>query len=318
MKAIVIHEFGGRDKLTLAEIPTPEPGDGEVLIKVKAAGVNPVDWKIREGMLAKRLPHRFPLIPGWDAAGIVAATGRGVGVLLPGDEVCAYCRKPLIQYGTYAEFVAVPEQSVARKPAALSFEEAAAVPLAGLTAWQSLFEAINLQSGETILIQAAAGGVGGFSVQLAALQGAEVIGTARATNHDYVISLGASRVIDYTTDDFRSVVRAAFPEGIDAAFDMIGGKTTFAAIEVLKRNGRMVSIVMPKDKTIEEKAKNKDIQYGYVFVRPDAGQLAKLTALIDAGKIRVRLSAMLPLEEAANAHEMMETGHTRGKIVLTV
>ena len=318
MKAIIIDEFGGQDRLTLADVPAPEPGSGEVLIRVKAAGVNPVDTKIREGRLALRLPHRFPLIIGWDAAGVVEATGPGVTAFKPGDDVYAYCRKPVVQFGAYAEYIVLPVQSVARKPSTLSFEEAASVPLAALTAYQSLFEAVNLHNGETILIQAAAGGVGGFAVQLAALQGAYVIGTARGSNHEYVLNLGADRVIDYTTDEFRSVIRKDFPDGIDAVFDTIGGDATFAALEVVKHCGCMVSIAMPKDAAVEEKIREKNIRYEYVFVRPDAGQLEKLATLIDAGKIGTHLSAVLPLEQAARAHSLIESGHTKGKIVLTI
>jgi NADPH2:quinone reductase len=318
MRAITINKFGGIENLALAEVPIPEPGDKEVLIRVKAAGVNPVDCKIREGKLAMRLPHRFPLIPGWDAAGVVTAAGPGVTRFKPGDEVFAYCRKPVVQYGAYADYIVLPELSVAGKPRSLSFEEAASIPLAALTAYQSLFEALNLHNGETILIQAAAGGVGGFAVQLAALQGASVVGTARGVNHDYVLNLGAERVIDYTVNEIGSVITAGFPDGIDAVIDTIGGEATFAVMDVLKRNGRMVSITTPKSALIEEMVKEKNIRYEYVFVRPEAGQLEKLASLIDAGKIRTHLSTVLPLEDAAEAHRLMESGHTKGKIVLTL
>lgn len=318
VKAIVLHEYGGREKLAPEEVPDPVPAAGEVLIRVKAAGVNPVDWKIREGQLAMRLPHRFPLIPGWDAAGIIAEVGEGVTSFTAGDAVYAYCRKPVVQYGTYAEYVVVPETSVALKPSSLSFEEAAAVPLSGLTAYQSLFEAVDLQSGEVVFIQAAAGGVGSFAVQLAAQQGAQVIGTARAGNHDYVLALGASRVIEYTAENYREVVKAAFPDGVDVAFDLLGGDDTYTTMKLVKPRGRMVSLLVSEKAVDAARVMAADIAYRYVFVRPVAAHLEKLATLVDAGKLRVHLAATLPLEEAARAHAMIESGHTRGKIVLTL
>lgn len=262
--------------------------------------------------------HRFPLIPGWDAAGIIEDTGGGVTAFRAGDEVYAYCRKPVVQYGCYAEYVTVPESFVARKPSTLSFEEAASVPLAGLTAFQSLFEAAKLQKGETILIQAAAGGVGSFAVQLAVHHGAYVIGTAQSVNHNYVSSLGAGRLIDYTRADFQSVIKSEYPTGIDVVFDTVGGDATFTAMETLKPKGRMVSILMPKNEVVEKIAAQKDFRYDYVFVRPDAGQLEKMARLFDSGKLKTHISTVLPLEQAAKAHAMIESGHTRGKIVLSV
>ncbi len=318
MKAIVQHEYGGREKLCLEEVPDPVPAAGEVLIRVKAAGVNPVDWKIREGRLSMRLPHRFPLIPGWDAAGVVEQVGEGVELFTPGNEVYAYCRKPIVQFGAYAEYVVVPETSVARKPSSLSFEEAAAVPLSGLTAYQSLFEAADLHSGEVLFLHAAAGGVGTYAVQLAAQQGVQVIGTARSGNHDYVLGLGASRVIEYTAENYRDVVKAAFPEGVDFAFDLLGGDDTYTTMELVKPQGRMVSLLVSEKTVNSARVTAAGIAYRYVFVRPDAMHLRKLATLIDADKLRVYLTATLPLEEAARAHEMIESGHTRGKIVLSV
>lgn len=318
MKAIVIDGFGGRETLVVRSMPIPQPDEHEVLIKVKAAGVNPVDWKIREGKLSTRLPHRFPLIPGWDAAGVLEAVGGGVTSFVEGDAVYAYCRKPVVQWGTYAEYIAVPASSVARKPATLSFAEAAAVPLAGLTAYQSLFEAAQVHNGEVLLVQAAAGGVGSYAVQLATRQGVRVIATARGENHDYVLALGASRVIDYTVEDFASVLRAAFPDGIDAVFDLIGGETMYKAMGVLKPGGRLVSLLVPENRIDHKRHEVTGKKHAYVFVRPEARQLEKLSVLIDAGKLRVHLAASFPLEEVARAHEMIESGHTRGKIVVTI
>ncbi|MBN1756994.1 MAG: NADP-dependent oxidoreductase, partial [Chitinispirillaceae bacterium] len=225
---------------------------------------------------------------------------------------------PIVQWGTYAEYVTVPESSVSRKPSSLTFSEAAVVPLSGLTAYQSLFEAVDLRNGETILIPAAAGGVGSYAVQLAALQGARVIATARAVNHDYILALGASRVIDYTAEPYHEVVKAAYPGGVDAVFDLLGGDDTYTLMSLLKPKGRMVSILVPEQALDTARPGPVNSRYSYVFVRPESRQLDKLAALIEAGKLRIHIAASFPLEEAAKAHEMIEAGHVRGKIVLTM
>ena len=199
MKAIVIDAFGGPDRLRAAEVPTPKASAGEVVIELACTSVNPVDWKIREGMLSGLFPHTFPLILGWDAAGTVSDTGEAVNEFSVGDRVYAYCRKPTVQWGTYAEYVAVPASAVAAMPANLSFAEAAAIPLVGLTSWQVLFDAANLRAGQTVLIHAGAGGLGSIAIQLAKNAGATVFTTASAANHEYVRSLGADHVIDYRT-----------------------------------------------------------------------------------------------------------------------
>jgi len=315
MRAIIINNFGGRDQLQLADRPRPVPGKKEVLIRVRAAGCNPVDYKVREGLVRFRIPHMFPVIPGWDVAGVVEEAGPGCKRFKPGDEVFAYCRKPLIMHGTYAEFVAFDEKNVARKPAGLSFEEAAAIPLAGLTAYQSLIEAGEIRRGLRVLIHAAAGGVGGFAVQLARWKGCHVIATASAANHDYVKSLGADQVIDYTQRDFVEVIRSQHPEGIDRVFDTVGGDVQTRSADALRIGGRLISILAF---TREEELRAKGVDCRYVFVRPEGGHLARLAKLADAGKLKVTLAATLPLEEAARAHEMLESRHTRGKIVLRV
>ena len=315
MRAMVIDQFGGRDELHRAEVPPPVPGKREVLIRVHAAGVNPVDWKIREGLLRTRMPHQFPIIPGWDVAGVIESAGPGARRFAPGDAVYAYARKPIIKDGTYAEFVVVPETSVARKPANLDFAEAAAVPLAALTAWQSLFDAAGLKRGQTALIHAAAGGVGGFAVQLARWKGARVIATASAANHDYVRSLGAHRVVDYRTDDVAAAVRDFAPDGVDVAYDTVGGEVQQRSAAMVRSGGVLVSILAFVD---AEAVRARGVEPKYVFVAPSAPQLARLAGLIERGRLKVTLAARLPLEEAARAHEMIETGHTRGKIVLTV
>lgn len=315
MRAIVIDQFGGRDQLHLAEVSPPVPGRREVVIRVHAAGVNPVDWKIREGLLRTRLPHQFPIIPGWDVAGVIESTGPGARRFSPGDAVYAYARKPIIKDGTYADYVAVPETSVARKPANLDFAEAAAVPLAALTAWQSLFDAAGLKRGQTVLIHAAAGGVGGFAVQLARWKGARVIATASAANHDYVRGLGAHEVVDYRTDDVAAAVRRFAPAGVDVAYDTVGGEVQQRSAELVRPGGVLVSILAYAD---AETVRARGVEPKYVFVAPSAPQLARLAGLIERGRLKVTIAARLPLEQAAQAHEMIETGHTRGKLVLAV
>lgn len=317
MKAVYLDDFGPAEVLRFGELPRPTPAKGEVLIRVRAAGVNPVDWKIREGLLKTRLPHQFPIIPGWDVAGVVAEVGPGVRGFQKGDAVYAYARKPVIQDGCYAEYVALPARQVALKPRNLSFEEAAAIPLAALTAWQSLFDAAELKKGQTVLVHAAAGGVGGFAVQLAKNSGATVVGTARAENHEYLRELGADIAVDYTAGDFVAAIRERFPRGVDVVLDAVGGETQTRSAELVRRGGTLVTILAPEAAT-EAALRRRGANLRYVFVTPNAAQLRKLTALAEAGRLRVHLADMLPLSEAAEAQRRVQTGHTRGKIVLRV
>lgn len=315
MRAMVIHQFGGRDQLQPADLPTPVPGRREVLIRVHAAGVNPVDVKIREGLARTRFPHQFPIILGWDVAGVIEQVGPGATRFRVGDAVYAYARKAIVKDGAYAEYVVLPQANVALQPAGLDFSEAAAVPLAALTAWQSLFDAARLQRGQTVLIHAAAGGVGGFAVQLARWKGARVMATASAANHDYVRSLGAHEVIDYQQEDFVAAVRRAVPDGVDVAFDTVGGDVQQRSALAVGKGGVLVSILAFAD---EAAVRANGVVPRYVFVAPNAGQLKRLAQLAERGKLKVHLAARLPLAEAARAHEMIETRHTRGKIVLEI
>ena len=315
MKAIAIREFGGRDKLEPMELPVPELGNGEVLVRVKGAGVNPVDWKIREGRLKDLFPHRFPLIPGWDAAGIVEKIGPGVTRSRVGDEIFAYCRKPVVQGGAYAEYISLIEEHMAVKPRNTTFTEAAGIPLAALTAYQALVDAAGARSGERVLIHAAAGGVGGFGVQIAKDRGALVWGTAGSRNEDYVRSLGADRVIDYSRDDFRKVVRSAYPDGVDVVFDCVGGDVLKKSVEIVRKGGRLISIV---DSLDERSLGRADIRFEFVFVAPNSKELSELGQMVEQGRLRVHLEEVLPLEASAKAHELSESRHTRGKIVLSV
>jgi NADPH2:quinone reductase len=308
VRAIGIHEFGGRDKLQLLELPEPKVGPDFVKIQVRAAGVNPVDWKLREGRLEPRFPVVFPVVPGWDAAGVVDEVGPAVTDFSPGDEVFAYCRKHFIGEGTYAEFVSVPDAYVARKPESLTFEEAAAIPLAGLTAYQALFLAAGLTAGERVLVSSASGGVGSFAVQLALDAGAEVIGVASEPNRDRVLELGAYEVIERSSDVV-AATRELVPEGVDVAFDLYGDARLGDAV---REGGRLVSIASPPT------YRDRGVVPLYVFVRPDGEQLGELAALAEGGRLVVDLAEVLPLEQAARAHELSEAGRTRGKLVLRV
>jgi len=315
MKAIAIDEFGGRDKLQLMDLQVPEYSPEEILVKVRAAGVNPVDWKIREGYLKDLFPHEFPVILGWDAAGVVEGIGRKVTRFKEGDEIFAYCRKSIVHGGSYADYIVLQEEHAALKPKNTTLEEAASIPLAALTAYQALFDAAKLNSDETVLIHAAAGGVGGFAVQLAKDRGAVVLATASARNEEYVRDLGASQVIDYTQADFVQVVRAQFSDGVDVVFDCVGGEVLEKSAVIVNQGGRLISIV--DDPTGVART---DIHKEFVFVAPNSAQLKELARMVEQERLKTHLSQALPfgLEEARKVHELSESGHTRGKMVLVL
>lgn len=315
MKAVTIETFGGADILKLTEVPVPKPQEHEVLIQIAYAAVNPVDWKIREGMLKSRLPHKFPLIPGWDAAGTIAAVGDNVRHFKKGDPVYAYCRKPIVQYGTYAEYVTCDAAHVANKPQNISFAQAAAIPLAALTAWQALFDFAHLKAHQSILIHAGAGGVGSFAIQFSKFAKADVWTTCSKNNHDYVKKLGADHVIDYTKENFAQAIRKEKNDGLDIIFDTIGGKTLQESFLVVKKNGIIVSIVEVPSQELGEKYK---IKTGFVFVRPDGSQLTEIGRLIEKGDVMPPAIQEMPLQDAAKAQEQNRQGHTQGKIVLKV
>lgn len=308
MKAVRIHRYGGPEVLAYEDVPRPLPGEGEVLVRVEAAAVNPVDWKIREGYLKEMLDHPLPLIMGWDVSGVVAETGPGVTRFKSGDEV--FSRPDLLRDGTYAEYVVIREAEVAFKPRSVDHLHAAAIPLAGITAWQALVEAAGVAPGQRVLIHGAAGGVGSYAVQLAKWRGAHVVATASPYNHDYLRELGADEVIDYRAVQFKDNVR-----DIDAVFDTIGGDTQERSWQVLKKGGILVSIISPPS---PEKAAAFGVRQAFVFIQPDAAVLAELARLVDAGKLRTSLEAVLPLAEARRAQELSQRGHVRGKLVLKV
>jgi NADPH:quinone reductase-like Zn-dependent oxidoreductase len=306
MSAVRIHSYDGPEVLQYEQVPVPRPGEGELLVEVHAAGVNPVDWKIRRGY--RKEHYTLPLIPGWDFSGVVRARGDGANDFKEGDEV--YSRPDIGRNGAYAEYIVVRQSEVALKPKTLDHIHAAAIPLASLTAWQSLFDAAGLEQGQTVLIHAAAGGVGHFAVQLAKLKKAHVIGTASKRNEEFLRQLGANEFIDYQSTRFDDVVK-----NVDAVFDTIGGDTQQRSWKVLKKGGILVSIVQPPSKT---EAEDHDVRQAYVFVQPNREQLTEIAKLVDEGKIRPVVETVLPLSQARQAQEFSQAGHTRGKIVLQV
>lgn len=304
MKAISAKRYGDPDVLEYGDQPDPKVAPDSVLIRVKAAGVNPVDWKVLAGYLDPMVDAHFPVIPGWDVAGVVEALGADVPEYEVGDEVMGYVRKDEIQHGTYAELVAAPVRTLARKPAALDWQQAAGLPLAGLTAYQAS-RRVGAAAGETALVHAAAGGVGSLAVQILVAQGVRVIGTASERNHDFLRSLGAEPVT--YGEGLADRVRALAPEGVDVALDFVGDGVVDLSQELLKDRGRVASIA---DGEVTQKGGH------LVWVRPDSAGLTALGALADAGKLTVHVDAVFPLSEAAEALRRSQEGRTRGKIVL--
>jgi NADPH:quinone reductase-like Zn-dependent oxidoreductase len=307
MKAVQIHRYGGPEELIYEDASTPDIQPDDVLIRVKATSINPVDWKVREG--ARKDPNRrFPIILGWDVSGIIEKVGGEVKDFKVGDEV--YGRPDTTRNGTYAEYVAVRAAEIALKPISLNHNGAAAIPLAGLTAWQGIFDHGKLQAGQKILIHGASGGVGTLAVQLARWRGAYVIGTASAENADFLRELGADEVIDYTSERFEDKLH-----DIDVVFDTIGGDVQTNSLQVLKPGGILVSTVGIKD---EKAVKDKGLQGVAYMARSLPDQLRQMAQLIDEGKLKPIISRTLPLSGAAEAQKESEQGHTKGKIVLTV
>jgi len=308
MKAVRIHQYGGPEVLKFEEAPRPQPAAGELLIRVHAAAVNPVDWKIREGYAKDRIRHSLPLILGWDVSGTVEATGPGVTRFQKGDEV--FTRPDIARDGSYAEYVVVRESEVASKPNSLDHVHAAAIPLAGLTAWKGIFDTGGLSARQKILIHAASGGVGSFAVQFAKWKGAYVFGTASANNLSFLKELGVDEPIDYQRTRFEDVVH-----DVDVVLDAIGGETQQRSFGVLKKGGILVSIVAPPS---QEEAAKHGVRATHIFIQPDAAELSQIAGLVDHGKVKPFVETVLPLSAARRAQELSETGHARGKIVLKV
>jgi NADPH:quinone reductase-like Zn-dependent oxidoreductase len=308
MQAVSLHSYGDPDVLVLEEVPCPQAGAGEVLIRVRAAGVNPLDWKVRAGHVKGWLPHRLPLIPGWDVSGVVEAVGPKVTAFKIGDAV--YGMLDFMRNGAYADYVVTRTQHLAFKPKSLDHIQSGAVPLTSLTAWQSLFEVAGIESGQTVLIHGASGGVGHFAVQFAKWKGAKVIGTASASNQDFLRELGADEVLDYASTKFEKAVH-----DVDVVLDTIGGDTQERSWRVLKKGGILVATLGISS---PEAAHRHGVRGEGVMVRPDAAQLTQIAALIDAGDLKPTVTTILRLAEAQQAHELSQTGHVRGKIVLQV
>jgi NADPH:quinone reductase-like Zn-dependent oxidoreductase len=305
MRAISQQTLGGPEVLELVEVPRPDPFPTEVLVRVNAAGVNPVDWKVRSrgGFLGEP-----PFTVGWDVAGVVEEVGYGVTRFVPGDRVFGMPRFPR-EAGAYAEYVTSPSRQLARTPEELTDVEAAALPLAGLTAWQALVETADVQPGQRVLVLGAAGGVGHLAVQIARARGAHVIGTARAEKHGFLAELGADEAVDYTSGPVAERV-----EEVDVVFDVVAGEPA-EALPALRDGGILVSV--GRSDELRERAAGR-VRVASLLVEPDRAGLEALADLVARGALRPHVSQTFPLAEAARAHEVSETGRTQGKIVLTV
>jgi NADPH:quinone reductase-like Zn-dependent oxidoreductase len=309
VKAIAYDAFGDAEVMTLRELPEPLVGPDQVLVEVRAAGVNPADAKVRAGRLETQFPHHFPLIPGWDVSGVVVAVGPAVEGFAPGDEVFGYQRQDHVQHGTYAELIAATERGLAHKPASLGFEEAAGLALCGLTALQ-LMRAVGVGEGDTVLVHGAAGGVGHLAVQVAkALGAARVIGTASPRNHDFLRSLGAEPVAygDALVDNVAELVGG---DGkVDVSFDCVGGPALGDSPALVRDTSRIASIV---DRNVLE------LGGRWTFAKPVAADLEWLAERVEEGVLRVEVQQAFPLARAVDAHRLLEGGHVRGKVVLKV
>jgi NADPH:quinone reductase-like Zn-dependent oxidoreductase len=308
MKAVRIHNYGGPEVLQYEDAPRPEPQAGEVLIRVLAAGVNPIDWKVREGYMKDFWPHKFPLIPGWDLSGVVEEIGTGVSRFKKGDEV--YSVPDASRDGAYAEYIVVRESELALKPKSLHHVRAAAVPLAAVTAWQALFDTGQLKRGQRVLIHGGSGGVGHVAVQLAKWKGAYVLATASTKNQELLRELGVDEPIDYTEQNFEDVAR-----DVDLVLDLIGGETQERSWSILKKGGVLISLVQPPS---VEKTKALGVRAAFVAGHPSGAQLADIAKIIDAGQLAPVINRILPLSEVRRAHELNKSGHTHGKIVLRI
>ena len=332
MKAFVLERYGKKRALRSAEMPTPELRDDEVLVEVHAAGVNQLDTKLRDGEVKLILPYRLPLVLGHDVAGVVVEVGSRVRQFKSGDEV--YARTDDFRIGTFAQFVPVKEASLAFKPKNLTMEEAASIPLVGLTAWQALIEKAKLKKGQRVFIQAGSGGVGTFAIQLAKHLGATVATTTSAANASLVKSLGADVVVDYKTQDFEDVLR-----DYDMVLNSQDGKTLEKSLRVLKRGGKLVSISGPPDPDfgkqiaapafvklvmrllssgVRRKAKRRGLDYAFLFMKANGSQLREITRLVETGAIRPVIDRVFPFESTNDALAYVEAGRAKGKVVVKI
>jgi len=312
MRAIAVNDWGGADRMELLEVEPPPVAPDGVLVRVRAAGLNPVDYKVREGKLADKFPFHFPVVLGWDVAGTVEAVGPAVTWFKPGDAVYGYNRRHDLGFGTYAELTTGPEGYFAHMPRELTFEQAAAMPLAALTAHQAI-ERTGLRGGETFFVPGGAGGVGHLAIQLAVERGARVISSAGPGNQAFLRELGAEP-IDYASEDVPARVHALSPgDGADAALDLWGGENRDEVLKTLRRGGRMTSLASPAPDPCD------GYEIHYIFVRPSGYDLGEhITPLVQEGRLKPYVEEVFPLERAAEAHARLETGHVRGKLVLRI
>ncbi|MGA5562799.1 NADP-dependent oxidoreductase [Streptomyces platensis] len=308
MRAVTQRSFGGPDVLELTGADRPRPRLNEVLVRVRAAGVNPIDAHVRSG--AVPLLGEPPFVVGWDVSGTVEEVASGVTRFAVGDEVFGM---PLIPRaaGCYADYVTAPSRQLARKPAALDHPHAAALPLAGLTAWQALVDAAGVGAGRRVLVHAGGGGVGHLAIQIAKARGAEVLTTAGAAKAGFVRTLGADEVIDYRSTDFAAAAR-----DVDVVLDTVGGDTALRSLDVLRPGGTLVTIVEMHNAALARKAADRGLRFLGVTAEPDPVGLAALADLVDTGALRVHLAHTLPLSDAAQAHRLIDSGTTMGKVVL--
>ncbi|WP_393054818.1 NADP-dependent oxidoreductase [Streptomyces sp. LN549] len=333
MKAFMIERYGDRTGVRAGEMPEPEVGAGDVLVRIHAASVNPLDLRLRDGAFKAFLPYRLPLILGNDFAGVVVRTGSAVTRFAVGDEV--YARPDKDRIGTFAEFIAVHQDDVAIKPATLTMEEAASLPLVALTSWQALVERAQVRPGQRVLIHAGAGGLGTIAVQLAKELGAHVATTVSTAKVDVVKELGADVVVDYKQQDFATVL-----DGYDVVLDSLGGETLEKSLQVLRPGGTVISVAGPPDAAfarelglnailrlvmsalsfrMRRRAKRRNVTYSFLFMRAGGGQLRELTPLIEAGKIRPVVDRVFPFDETREAMEYVEKGRSKaGKVVVAM
>ncbi|TVL91339.1 NADPH:quinone reductase [Streptomyces sp. SAJ15] len=309
MRAISQDVLGRPEVLKEVELPVPTPGLNEVLVRVHAAGLNPTDWKHRAFTLFLGEP---PYVLGWDVSGVVEAVGVGVTLFKPGDEVFGMLPYPY-GAGSHAEYVTAPARALVRKPSSIDHVAAAALPLAGLTAWQALVDTADVQAGQRVLVHAAAGGVGHMAVQVAKARGAYVIGTASAANHDYLRELGADEVIDYHTTDVAETVR-----DVDVVLDALGGEVRLRSLRTLRPGGLLVSLLPHGTEGLSEEADRLGVRTELLLVEADHAGMTAIADLVESGRLRPTVAGAFPLAEAATAHALGETGRTRGKLVLVV
>lgn len=310
MKAIVIEQYGNKDQLKEKEIKHPVPKENQVIVELHATSINPIDWKVREGYLKEMLDFDFPIILGWDAAGVVAEVGSSVTNFSVGDRV--FARPDTTRFGTYAEYTAIDEHLLAHLPENISFEEAAAVPLAGLTAWQCLVDFSDIKEGDRVLIHAGSGGVGHYAIQLAKQKGAYVATTASGKNKEWVENLGVDRFINYKEEDFSEVI-----SDFDIVLDTLGGEIQEKSFKVLREGGRLPSIVQPPD---EKVAEEHGVKAGFVWLEPSGEKLSKLAEMMEEGNLISVIGHRFDFSEEGlkQAHELSETHHAKGKIVIKI